>query len=87
MIACLGIYTSTALVCDRCSWRDSCPTDTVACTGPWDGEVYTDTTQGEIKAAEDVDEVKVIPAYLPYPAHRVIVDRRRYVWMTAPRRF
>ena len=92
MIACLGVFTSTALVCDRCGWYESCPSDAVErsrCSGPWDGEVYTDTTQGECEAAEseEVHESKVVPAYLPYPAPRVIiVDRRRYVLRTAPRR-
>lgn len=87
----MGVFTSTALVCDRCAWFDSCPSDTtsrVACSGPRDSEVYTDTTQGEFETVEneDVAELKVVPAYLPYPARRVVVDRRRYVLMTAPRR-
>ena len=102
MIACLGMFRSTALVCDRCAWRNSCSTGTAACSGPWDGEVYTDTnaaycpdsgvytstTQVETQASEseEVDEPKVVPAYLPYPAQRLVVDRRKYVLITAPRR-
>ena len=89
MIACLGIYRPTALVCGRCAWYDSCPadlTERARCSGPWD---FTDTTQGEFKAAEseEVEEAKVVPAELPYPAqHRIIRDSRKYVLITAPRR-
>ena len=91
MIACLGVFTSTALICDRCAWWCSCPSDAVErsrCSGPWDDEVYTNTTQGEIRHAdpEEVREPKVVPEYLPYPARRLIVDRRKFVLITAPRR-
>ncbi len=50
--------------------------------------VMDDATQGEIRHvdSEEVDELKVIPVYLPYPARRIIVDRRKFVLMTAPRR-
>lgn len=85
MIACLGIYGWTGLLCDRCGWSESCPPNVTACSGP---VVYTDTTQGEYKAveSEEVHEPKVIPAYLPYPAQRIVMDRRKFILITAPRR-
>ncbi|KKK99519.1 hypothetical protein LCGC14_2631940 [marine sediment metagenome] len=88
MIACLGIYNRME-VCDRCSWRGGCSTDTNSAYCPGSG-VYTSNAVTEVEfeavESEEVDEPKIVPAFLPYPARRVIVDRRKFVLMTAPRR-
>lgn len=89
MIACLGIYRLTAFPCDRCSWYDSCLADTTArasCSGICDGEVYTDTTQGEIQHQEaEVEQVKVVYQYRQPPV-QLVRDTRRYVKINAHRR-